>query len=156
MTTINSLCKFVSVLQIYEQIQTPFIMKKMYIIAALAGVLIFSCMHEESYTFLDVDLENSLKSIAPTGNFAYYILPESDDFDKIPGQDPANKLNKAKVELGNMLFFETGLGLDGKHTEGGRSYSCASCHIPSAGFRPGAKQGIADGGLGFGRNLYRE
>lgn len=120
--------------------------------AVLSGVLIFSCVHEESYTSFDVDLDNALKSIAPTGNSDYYILPESDDFDKIPGQDPANKLNKAKVELGNMLFFETGVGLDGKHTEGARAYSCASCHIPSAGFRPGAKQGIADGGIGFGRN----
>ena len=30
--------------------------------------------------------------------------------------------------------------------------SCASCHVPSAGFRPGTVQGIADGGIGFGEN----
>jgi len=40
-----------------------------------------------------------------------------------------------------MLFFETGI-----------TYSCASCHVPSAGFRPGTVQGIADGGIGFGEN----
>jgi len=32
------------------------------------------------------------------------------------------------------------------------TFACVSCHIPSAGFRPGSAQGIADGGIGFGRN----
>ena len=32
------------------------------------------------------------------------------------------------------------------------TYSCASCHIPEAGFRPGRMQGIADGGMGYGYN----
>jgi len=61
-------------------------------------------------------------------------------------------LTAQKVELGKMLFFETGLAQDANFDSGRGTYSCASCHIPSAGFRPGAPQGVADGGQGYGFN----
>ncbi|MDX1666516.1 MAG: cytochrome c peroxidase, partial [Saprospiraceae bacterium] len=61
-----------------------------------------------------------------------------------------NPLTPEKVELGKMLFFETGLGQDAVREDGKETFSCASCHIPSSGFMPGRVQGIADGGLGFG------
>jgi len=80
-----------------------------------------------------------------------YILPAADDFGIIP-QDPNNPLTREKAELGKLLFFETGLALAPMHDFGKETYSCASCHVPSAGFRPGRPQGIADGGLGFGDN----
>ncbi|MBK8557396.1 MAG: hypothetical protein IPL65_17270 [Lewinellaceae bacterium] len=32
------------------------------------------------------------------------------------------------------------------------TFSCSSCHIPAAGFRPNRMQGIADGAYGFGQN----
>ena len=49
-------------------------------------------------------------------------------------------------------FFETGIALSPTKEAGKKTYSCASCHVPSAGFRPGGVQGIADGGIGFGYN----
>lgn len=85
------------------------------------------------------------------GDESFFILPSETDYANIP-QDPKNPITAAKAELGKLLFFETGLALDSEHASGMGTYSCATCHIPSAGFRPGTKQGIADGGLGYGIN----
>lgn len=136
-------------------------MKKLIILSLISSMLLWSCTHEPVINTLDSELKSLIAANAATGSTNYYIFPESNDFANIPGQDPANKLNSAKVNLGNMLFFETAVGLDGMHAEGSKSYSCGSCHIPSAGFRPGAKQGIADGGVGYGKNgdgrqLYKD
>ena len=49
-----------------------------------------------------------------------------------------------------MLFFETGIGVDALKESGLQTYSCSSCHVPEAGFRPGTYQGVGDGGIGFG------
>ena len=86
-----------------------------------------------------------------TGNTNYYILPSSNDLDAIP-QDPKNPLTQAKVDLGKQIFFDTGLAQGALKESGMGTYSCSSCHLPSAGFRPGTAQGIADGGVGFGFN----
>ncbi len=80
---------------------------------------------------------------------AFYTLPSSDDFDKIP-QDPKNKITKEKVELGKMLFHETGLGQKPLNRLGFQSYSCASCHHAKAGFQACVPQGFGEGGSGFG------
>jgi len=100
---------------------------------------------------LDLDLKRLISNASPTGNYKYYILPEDDDLDAFP-QDKRNVLTTEKVELGKMLFYETGIAADARYTSGMGTYSCASCHIPEAGFRPGAPQGVADGGKGFGIN----
>ena len=115
--------------------------------------LIVACTKDKVYldTPLDQLLNASLVRAAKTNTIDHFILPDTDDFAAIP-QDPRNPLNPAKVELGKMLFFETGIALSPTKEAGRKTYSCASCHVPSAGFRPGGVQGIADGGIGFGYN----
>jgi cytochrome c peroxidase len=98
---------------------------------------------------LDYELHALLNSVSPTNNATYYITPERTDLSSIP-QDPKNPLTSSKVQLGNFLFFETGMAKDAVQQEGVGTYSCSTCHVPEAGFKPGKAQGIADGGIGFG------
>ena len=116
-------------------------------------ILIAACTKDKVYldTPLDQLLASSLVRASKTSSIDHFILPDADDFAGIP-QDPRNPLNQEKVELGKMLFFETGIALSPTKEAGKNTYSCASCHVPSAGFRPGSPQGIADGGIGFGYN----
>jgi cytochrome c peroxidase len=111
-------------------------------------ILLFACTKDQIYVATQNDY-TLRRLINQKGGIDFFTLPESTDYENIP-QDPANPLNQIKVELGKFLFFETGLALDPLYDIAMESYSCASCHIPSAGFRPGRPQGIADGGLGFG------
>ncbi len=115
--------------------------------------LIAACTKDKVYldTPLDQLLASSLVRASKTSNIDHFILPDAADFSAIP-QDPRNPLNQEKVALGKMLFFETGIALSPTKEAGRKTYSCASCHVPSAGFRPGSPQGIADGGIGFGYN----
>lgn len=121
------------------------------VLVFMIGLLLMGCAKDELSNPLDLRLSRSLQRLAPNGDISHYILPESDDFAAIP-QGKKNPLNSEKVALGKMLFFETGLALDAKRESGNGTYSCATCHVPSAGFMPGRVQGIADGGLGFGLN----
>ena len=102
---------------------------------------------------LDYELKEAIRASAEfaSGNrdINFYVLPDEDDLGSIP-QDSNNPLNPAKVELGKFLFYDTGIAVDALKASGVGTYSCASCHIPSAGFRPGTHQAIADGGVGFG------
>lgn len=110
-----------------------------------------SCKHEPlSEEGLNKELLESMGRYAPGGSYKYFILPESFDLHHLPNQDPKNPVTEAKVELGRMLFFETGIGLDAKKTVSVGTYSCSSCHIPAVGFTAGRVQGIADGAIGFG------
>lgn len=115
------------------------------------SLFIFACTQDKLDNPLDTNLNRTLKKLSPDGELSYYILPDSDNLDAIP-QGVGNALTHEKVALGKMLFFETGLALDAMHESGKGTYSCATCHIPSAGFMPGRVQGIADGGVGFGFN----
>ena len=92
----------------------------------------------------------------PLSNF---ILPESDDFASIP-QDPANPLTAEKVELGRLLFHETGLASNPIRSEGFGTYSCATCHFAESGFFGSLTQAIGEGGSGWsfdgkGRTIRR-
>jgi cytochrome c peroxidase len=51
----------------------------------------------------------------------------------------------AKVELGKLLFFDSRLSKDG-------SVSCASCHVPAAGFSDPRQFSLGVGGKQGGRN----
>ena len=128
-------------------------MKIRLLITVLIISFIVACTKDKVYldTPLDHLLGASLVRASPTNEMEHFILPESDDFAAIP-QDPRNPLTKEKVELGKLLFFETGIALSPTKEAGKKTYSCGSCHVPSAGFRPGSVQGIADGGIGFGEN----
>ncbi len=97
---------------------------------------------------LDFELDRAISRYSPTGDTDFYILPNETDLAQIP-QDSKNPLTPEKVELGQFLFFETGLAMDSKHSSSQGTYSCASCHIPEKGFRPDNVQGIADGGMGY-------
>ena len=125
-------------------------MNKIFVISILT-LFVFSCSQDHLRDPLDVGLEGTLEKLSPTGNLDYYILPESNNLAAIP-QGKENELTPEKVALGKMLFFETGLAVDAMHDSGHGTWSCATCHIPSAGFMPGRPQGIADGGAGFGFN----
>lgn len=105
--------------------------------------------NEPNPTTLDVELETALKNLSNGQGKSFFTLPNSDELAKIP-QDPKNPLTTAKVKLGQMLFHETALALNPTLTVGKNTYSCSSCHHAGAGFQAGVKQGIGEGGSGFG------
>lgn len=127
-------------------------MKKLLLFALCAGVFV-SCAKEENYeplSKIDKNLERLLQQRS-NNNLGFFKLPESDDFASLP-QDPNNAITKEKVVLGQLLFHETGLAKQAKHADGMFTYSCASCHHSKAGFQSCKKQGIGDGGVGFGNS----
>ncbi|MEO1714907.1 MAG: cytochrome c peroxidase, partial [Bacteroidota bacterium] len=120
-------------------------------ICLVVGFTFIACTNDHLSGQLDYALLETLDHTSGVGDFRHYILPDENDLTQIP-QDPANPLSQVKVELGRFLFFETGLAQGPNHESGRGSYSCATCHVPAAGFVPGRLQGIADGGIGFGEN----
>jgi cytochrome c peroxidase len=110
-----------------------------------------SCVHEPDFNF-DKLLEEQLNIRSATGSYEGYIMPDGFDLTALPNQDAKNPVTKAKVELGRMLFYETGLALENKYPESKGTFSCSSCHVPSRGFTAGRFQGIADGAWGFGES----
>lgn len=117
-------------------------------------ILIASCSKDKMPLLVELDnqLRQNIRSASPDQTLDYYILPDENDLAAIPQDSIHNPLTRNKVELGKLLFFETGLALDSRYASGLGTYSCGTCHIPEAGFRPGTFQGIADGGNGFGSN----
>ncbi len=99
---------------------------------------------------LDTQLTTALEAAAENGQVSYFILPDSDDLASIPA-DPRNPLTPEKVALGRLLVHETALAVNPMHPESNGTYACSSCHFPQAGFRAMLPQGLADGGIGFGR-----
>ena len=124
--------------------------KKSLIFLALIAI-VWSCS-DEVILEIDSQLLKAIRKASPTGHTDYFILAESSNYSSIPNQEPSNPITQDKVELGKMLFFETGLAQQALHEDCIETYSCSSCHIPSRGFLPGRKQGIADGAFGFGVN----
>jgi len=122
------------------------------IIVFLAPIFLFvACQEGPDWAsdLLNDNLRNQLEAVSPTGRIDYFKLPDSQDLDQIP-QDPNNPLTPEKVLLGQKLFHETGIAIQPKKTIGKYTYSCASCHHADAGFQAGRKQGIGEGGTGFG------
>ena len=125
---------------------------KALLVLSCTGLLFAACKKDDNNNAkLDDQLETALKLASNGVGKPFYVLPLSNEFDKIP-QDPKNPVTKAKVDLGQLLFHETGLAVNPKHPQGMGTYACASCHFASAGFQAGRHQGIADGGSGFGVN----
>lgn len=116
----------------------------------LAALFLTAC-HSDDYpgNLIDRTLDATISEAYPGLGKASLMLPSSTDFDAIP-QDPRNPLNAAKVNLGRTLYHETGMGSEAKNREGVYTYSCASCHHSAAGFQAGRRQGLGDGGAGFG------
>ncbi|MBK9254891.1 MAG: c-type cytochrome [Saprospiraceae bacterium] len=110
--------------------------------AAIILFSISSCVHEGL-----PELDNKLSKLI--GNKEHLILPDENDYASIP-QSPVNPLTKEKIQLGKLLFFEPVFANENKLPEQKFTFTCSSCHVPEAGFRPGRMQGVADGGYGFG------
>jgi cytochrome c peroxidase len=124
---------------------------KLMVALSVIIITLTGCKHEPFVEVQEIDehLLEYIRSVAPDGDEGFYMLPSSESLFLLP-QDPKNPLNQAKVQLGKMLFFEPGMGVDSKHDAGIQTYSCATCHTPEAGFRIGRAQGIADGAYGMG------
>ncbi|TXB61517.1 cytochrome-c peroxidase [Phaeodactylibacter luteus] len=128
--------------------------KKTYLLTLTAALMLggWSCKQDALPNPLDTRLQQRLEELSPDGSLDYFRLPDSEaELSKVPS-GVGNPLTPEKIALGRMLFFETGLAEDAVHEAGKGTYSCATCHVPSAGFMPGRSQGIADGGVGFGYN----
>lgn len=129
-------------------------MKLKFIAIGLGAAIAFgACKKDDQGSSVQVDQQLQEAILEASGGVGptFYTLPLSNDYDKIP-QDPRNPLTKEKVELGALLYHETGLGLIPKQNSHMGAYSCATCHFASAGFQAGRWQAIADGGIGFGVN----
>lgn len=110
---------------------------------------IFASCTQDNYTDLDAELQSVLIQASDNQSMESFIIPDSDNYTEIP-QDPKNPITAEKVELGKLLFHETAFALDGVFPITGGTYSCASCHHADAGFQSGIRQGIGEGGHGFG------
>jgi cytochrome c peroxidase len=128
-------------------------MKIGFVATSILGLIVVlnACTKDRMPTLVELDnqLENSIQGKSPNGTLDFYVLPNENDLHLIP-QDPKNPLTPQKVELGKLMYHDTGLGQDPMKEAGRGTYSCASCHVSEAGFRPGNFQGIADGGVNFG------
>jgi cytochrome c peroxidase len=126
-------------------------MRKLYVFTAIVATVLLACKHDPLWNPLDLELHQAISGSSHTGSADYFVLPEASDLASIP-QSAANPLTAEKINLGKMLFFESAFGVEAKHTSGMATFSCSSCHVPAAGFRPNRMQGIADGAVGFGHN----
>lgn len=99
---------------------------------------------------LNENLEELLFEASSGQALDYFKLPKSNDYSLIP-QDPNNPLSDEKVALGKLLYHETALLTTPKKKIGLHTGSCASCHHALAGFQAGRRQGIGEGGWGFGK-----
>jgi cytochrome c peroxidase len=116
----------------------------------LIGISLIACNNDDDITTnLDNDLTQILEDAAPNKSLSYYVLPSSTDLNAVPA-DPNNSLTSVKVTLGQMLYHETALSINGMNPEVAGTFSCATCHHARAGFQAGIVQGIGDGGYGFG------
>jgi len=116
----------------------------------ITGIIFFSCDSTvEESTNLDKMLSEALVNASGGTGIEYYRLPEASNLAAIP-QDPKNPLTDEKVALGQLLFHETAMGTEPDFDKGLTTFSCASCHHANAGFASGLKQGMGEGGVGFG------
>ncbi|NNM18389.1 MAG: cytochrome-c peroxidase [Croceitalea sp.] len=111
--------------------------------------LISGCTDDDLYNEKSNESELETELIQLLGSLEAWQLPNSSDYLNIPN-DPNNPITHEKVVLGKFLFHETALGNNPTSQIGLKTYSCASCHHAKAGFQSGIKQGIGEGGLGFG------
>ena len=89
--------------------------KRLVLMACAATVLLASCKKQHELDIvaqededLDTPLRALLEQLGGEDGLNFFVLPESDDYASIP-QDPLNPLTSYKVELGKLLFHETGI-----------------------------------------------
>ena len=117
----------------------------------LLSIFFFSECSKSDSSILpsEQDLVSLLESKSPNGSIEGLMLPASYNYSQIP-QDERNEITKYKVELGKLLYNETALSINPQNIINYGTYSCASCHHSAAGFQSGLRQGIGEGGEGFG------
>ena len=93
------------------------------------------------------ELETLMIAASPDGTLAGFKMPTDTEYEKIPA-DPKNPITMEKIELGKLIFHETGITAGISNMK--NTWSCASCHHAKAGFKAGISQGIGEGGQGFG------
>ena len=132
--------------------------RHLYTLGLLAAGLLAGCAEDDggggAEAAGDPALDERLReaiAAAGAGDPDSYRLPASTELDALP-QDPRNPLTAEKVALGQLLFHETALGIDGDTPGLAGTFSCASCHHASGGFQANRWQGIGEGGVGFGRS----
>ncbi len=116
------------------------------------AVFLIACQSDDYTnipTALDRDLIQLLESHSQDQGLSFFVLPNESDYASIP-QDPLNPITREKVILGQLLVHETATGGNSKMPNTRYTYACASCHPVAAGFSPGIRQGIGEGGIGFG------
>lgn len=111
--------------------------------------VLYSCSSDDTYIDIPDSSVLEHRIIQLYGSKQALILPLSDDYSSIPS-DINNPLTPEKIALGRLLFHETGLATVPVYEDAANTYSCASCHHVDAGFQSGIKQGIGEGGIGFG------
>ena len=116
------------------------------------GLMFTACAQDKIVVedALDQKLIEVLNVTSETKDYSWYKMPSSSDYRNIE-QDETNPLTAVKVQLGKFLFHETGLGRKAMKEVGMNTFSCTTCHVPDRSFVPGRIQGIADGGMGFGK-----
>lgn len=126
-------------------------MRKIYIVISLVVFITLSCTKDIKPAFIELDtqLKRLVQISSPTKKLDFYVLPDGSDLSALP-QDEKNPLTEDKVTLGKLMFYDTGLAGEALKPSGVGTYSCATCHLPEAGFYPNTFQGIADGGSGYG------
>ena len=135
-------------------------MKKLLLLSLSFLLVLSSCSKEDSYTAIEgtnsendtftsaIDLE-LLRNIQNFSSLEELKLPDSNSFTKIP-QDPRNIITQEKVNLGRLLVHDNGTAANPKLNSKLFTYACASCHPVASSFYSGNKQGIGEGGIGFG------
>tara|TARA_R100000935_G_scaffold21876_2_gene40402 strand:- start:61717 stop:63075 length:1359 start_codon:yes stop_codon:yes gene_type:complete len=121
-------------------------------IIPLLAILLIGCQSDEytdNPTSLDKDLTLLLNERSQDQGLSFFILPNETDYASIP-QDPLNPITSEKVRLGRLLVHETATGGNPKMPGNKHMYACASCHPAASGFSAGIRQGIGEGGIGFG------
>ncbi|HRI02040.1 MAG TPA: cytochrome c peroxidase [Saprospiraceae bacterium] len=123
------------------------------------GFVLVHCKVKQEFHFPEEDKVDSvlvklIESKSKTGSINEFILPDEDQWDKIP-QDSTNPITKAKVELGQKLFFDPAISFNPKCEAAAGTFSCATCHFADAGFSAGIHQAIAGGGRGFGHLRHK-
>ncbi|NER14158.1 cytochrome-c peroxidase [Leptobacterium flavescens] len=120
----------------------------------LLVMVLYSCANDDGEyvlipTTLDQELLATLDIASDGQGTSFFILPNETDLASIP-QDPLNPLTPEKVALGKLLVHETATGGAPKVEANKFEYACASCHPVASGFYAGVRQGISEGGMGFG------
>lgn len=129
------------------------IMKRSILLCCSLLVLMSSCKNDDTYeptlSVIDTDLIELLATISDGEGNRFFVLPDETDFANIP-QDPLNPITAEKVALGKLLVHETATAGNPKMEINRGAYACASCHPVAAGFFSKVRQGISEGGIGFG------